>query len=202
MVARLPQRRPAQPRAPRGDEPLPLMVVRPGRVAVSQGQAGAGLWTIEHGLLRAWTVSAQGRTLTLDLLGPGDPIGEPDGGAAPCTVTALRPSRLRALPPASAAPALACRARRAAALAADLAWLDVPARIERRLQDLAARFGRPVPGGVLIPIALTQEDLASLAGTARETVNRALRALMERGRVDVERRGRYVVASQMRLVRP
>src|SRR5439155_3661225 len=96
----------------------------------------------------------------------------------------------------------AARVRRASILACDVAWLDVATRIERRLQDLAARFGRPVPGGTSIPITLRQDDLAALAGTSRETANRALRRLVERGRAQVERRGRYVVRSPLRLLRP
>jgi CRP/FNR family transcriptional regulator, cyclic AMP receptor protein len=194
MAARLPH-------AYRRGEPLPLVVVRPGHDAQREGEAGTGLWVVEHGVLRAWTVSSEGRALTIDLLGPGDPVGEPDGAPVVCSVTAIRPSRLRALAPASAAPALAGRARRAAALAADLAWLDVPSRVERRLQDLAARFGHQVAEGVVVPFTITQEDLAGLAGTSRESANRAVRALAERGRVEVERRSRYVVRSQLRLVR-
>jgi CRP-like cAMP-binding protein len=95
---------------------------------------------------------------------------------------------------------LAARARRTEGLARDLAWLDVPMRIERRLQDLAARFGRPTEGGTVIPMRLTQEDLASLAATTRESTNRAVRGLVERGRLHVDHRGRYVVPSHLRLV--
>jgi CRP-like cAMP-binding protein len=66
--------------------------------------------------------------------------------------------------------------------------------------DLAARFGTPVGDGVRIPIVLTQDDLAAMTATTRETVNRVLRRLIREGRVEVERRGRYVVRHQLRLV--
>jgi CRP/FNR family transcriptional regulator, cyclic AMP receptor protein len=187
---------------PRSPQPLPLVIARTGTTVVRQGEACAGLWVVESGALRASVLGADGRELTLDLLGPRDCVGEPDAAPAPCTVRALKPSRLRPVTPSAAAPLLATRARRTVRLAGDLAWLDVPDRVERRLRDLAARFGRPVPGGVLVPIRLTQEDLAALAGTTRESANRALRGLVERGRIDVERRGRYIVRSHVRLLRP
>jgi CRP/FNR family transcriptional regulator, cyclic AMP receptor protein len=183
-------------------QPLPLVIVRSGKTLVRQGEAAAGAWRVESGILRASLVTADGRELVMDLLGPGDVAGEPAGSTAACTLQALRPARLRAVAVTELTAALAERARRAAALASDVAWLDVATRIERRLQDLAARFGRPVPGGTLIPITLRQDDIAALAGTSRETANRAIRRLAERGRIRVERRGRYIVLSPMRLVRP
>jgi CRP/FNR family transcriptional regulator, cyclic AMP receptor protein len=183
-------------------QPLPLMIVRPGKTLVRQGEVSAGAWRVETGILSVSLVTTDGRELMLDLIGPREVIGDPPGSAASCTVAALRPARLRAVGAGELTDGLAHRAGRTAALACDVAWLDVATRIERRLQDLAARFGRPAPGGTLIPITLRQDDLASLAGTSRETANRAIRRLTERGRIQVERRGRYVVRSPMRLVRP
>jgi CRP/FNR family transcriptional regulator, cyclic AMP receptor protein len=184
------------------DEPLPLAIVRTGDVPVRQGESCRALWVVQAGLLRASAVSDDGRVLALDLLGPGDAVGEPDGAPSSWSVSALRASRLRPVRGASAIRPLAARAHRLSTLASDLAWVGVSTRVERRLRDLATRFGRPVPYGVLIPIRLTQEDLAALAGTTRESANRAVRGLIERGRVDVERRGRYVVRPPLRLVRP
>jgi CRP/FNR family transcriptional regulator, cyclic AMP receptor protein len=178
------------------------MIVRPGKTLVRQGELGSGAWRIETGIMRVSLVTADGRELVLDLLGPGDVTGDPPGSPVACTVEALRPARLRAVGSDDLTAALADRAVRAATLACDVAWLDVATRIERRLQDLAARFGRAVPGGTSIPITLRQDDLASLAGTSRETANRAIHRLIERGRIQVERRGRYVVRSAVRLVRP
>jgi CRP-like cAMP-binding protein len=88
---------------------------------------------------------------------------------------------------------LAVRAARAAATALDLAWLDVPTRVGRRLDDLAARFGHETPTGVRITLALSQDDLAALTGTTRESVNRALRGMERARRIMVEGRGRYVL---------
>jgi CRP/FNR family cyclic AMP-dependent transcriptional regulator len=187
---------------PRGAvEPLPLLVLRPGQTPVQQGEGCAGVWVVETGLLRASVVAPDGRELALDLLLPGDAVGEPAGAPSPCSVRALRPTRLRAASPGAVAGLLSARNARLADLACHLAWLDVADRIERRLDDLAIRAGRPLPdGGTRVSIRLTQDEIASLAGTSRETANRALHRLMRRGAVAAEGRGRYAVRRRLRLI--
>ena len=100
----------------------------------------------------------------------------------------------------SAPDGLATTAARLTAIATELAWFDIADRVERRLLDLARRLGRPAPGGTAIPVRLTQDELASMVGATRESVNRAVRALVARGSIDVRGRGRYVVRAQLRLV--
>lgn len=182
-------------------QPLPLTVVlRQGATPVRQGSSGDGLWLVSSGALRVAQVSNDGHELVLDVAGEGHLVGEPPGVVSPVTVRALRPSRLVSVPPRAAADLLAARAHRAAALAADLAWLDVRTRVARRLEDLADRFGRPVEGGRLIQLPLTQDEMAALAGAARESINRALRALMDEGTVRMAARGRYVVRTRLTVV--
>lgn len=184
-----------------GLQPLPLTVIlRQGSTLVRQGAPSEGLWLLSSGALRMAQVSRDGRELLLDVLGVGDGVGEPPGMISPATVRALRPCRLVPVAPRAAADLLTARAHRAAALAADLAWLDVRGRIFGRLDDLAQRFGRPVEGGRLILLPLTQDELAALAGTTRESANRALRALVGEGRVRIAGRGRYVVRTRLRAV--
>lgn len=182
-------------------EPLPLTILRPSQTFGCQGEPAPGVAFVEAGVLRVSTVAADGHELLVDLLGPAQSVGELSG-LATCTVRALSPVRLRALTGTAAARALDERARRAVSLAADLAWLDVTTRIERRLRDLAARVGRPAPGGIAIPVRLTQDDLAAMVGATRETVNRAMRVLVARRAIEVARRGRYVVRTPLQLVGP
>ncbi len=174
-------------------QPLPLIAVRPGQLVVRQGESGSGPWVAVSGALLATAVSADGHVLGLEVLGPGDLVGEPDGCVAEASVRALRPSGLAPVAGASLAPLVAARSRRAAALARDLAWLDVSARVAARLRELADRFGRPAPGGVVLTLKITQDDLAALAGTSRESANRALRELERSDRVCVLGRGRYLL---------
>ncbi len=70
-------------------------------------------------------------------------------------------------------------------------------RVRDRLADLARLYGDPSSGEVVIP--LSQEHLAGLAGTTRETVNRVLKQEEERGTVRLAR-NRIVVTPA--LVQP
>jgi CRP/FNR family transcriptional regulator, cyclic AMP receptor protein len=185
----------------REPQPLPLtLVLRQHATLIRQGASGDGLWMVESGALRVAVISDAGHELVLDVLGSGHVTGEPNGVPSPVTVRALRPSRLSPVSPRAAADLLTTRAHRAAALAAELAWLGVRARITRRLEDLAERFGRPVEGGRLILLPLTQDEIAALAGTTRESANRALRAMVAGGDIRVAARGRYVVRTRFRSV--
>ncbi len=185
----------------REPQPLPLtLVLRQHATLIRQGASGDGLWMVESGALRVAVISDAGHELVLDVLGSGHVTGEPNGVPSPVTVRALRPSRLSPVPPRAAADLLTTRAHRAAALAAELAWLGVRARITQRLEDLAERFGRPVEGGRLILLPLTQDEIAALAGTTRESANRALRAMVAGGDIRVAARGRYVVRTRFRRV--
>ncbi len=88
---------------------------------------------------------------------------------------------------------LATAVRRTNELLLDAYYAPAETRVLRRLGDLAAAF----PDG---EVRLTQEDLASLAGTSRATVNRVLRDAERRGAVEL-RRGRTVVRDPDALTR-
>ncbi|HEX6844448.1 MAG TPA: Crp/Fnr family transcriptional regulator [Actinomycetota bacterium] len=173
-------------------EPLPLAIVRPGGVLVGQGEPCRGSWEVEAGVFRVSVVDADGRALLLDLAGPGDALGGPPGSVSQVTVRAVTPARLRATSPGR-------ELERLPRLALDLAWRSLPERVERRLADLAERFGRPVSGGVSIGVRLTQDDLASMVGASREATNRAVRRLVRDGALEMPGRCRYVVRSPVRL---
>jgi CRP/FNR family transcriptional regulator len=166
------------------DEPLPLTFeVRPGRVVVSQGEPYPGAWIVRSGRLLMEAVDPEGRRLAIDVLGRGDLVGGPPGWTAEATVRAWTEAWLAPAGPAALRDGLARRAHRAASLAFALAWEPVPDRVAGRLNDLVDRFGRAVPGGRCLRFPLTQEDLASLTGSNRETVNRALARLRRQGAV-------------------
>lgn len=182
-------------RLPRDTQPLPLgLAVRPGTVIVRQGEPCPPTRVVERGALLVEAVRDDGRRLALDVLGPGDGVGASSGRTSAATVRALGPVRLRAVRADDDPESMMARwAERATALATDLAWLGAAERVMARLDDLAIRFGHPVPAGVAIGLRLTHDDLAALCGTSRETVTRALRSLIELERVEVPRRGRFVV---------
>jgi CRP/FNR family cyclic AMP-dependent transcriptional regulator len=175
------------------EDPFPLTIeVRPGRDVVRQGEAHPGAWIVRSGALLMEVVDREGHRFGLDLLGRGDLVGGPPEWTAQASIRPLVTSLLAPAGQAALQRGLARRAHRATWVACSLAWERVPDRVIARLEDLAQRFGRPVPGGVCIRLPLRQEDIANLTGATRESVNRALVELAAHGRVVVGR-GRYVV---------
>jgi CRP-like cAMP-binding protein len=65
---------------------------------------------------------------------------------------------------------------------------DTTRRVAHRLAELAARFGEAEDRGVRISVAITQNDLASWAGSSREAVSKALRTMRRRGWIETSRR--------------
>ena len=186
MASRLPQ------------EPLPLEVAA-GYVLLRQNERADTAWQVMSGAFAERVRDADGRSLVLDIAGPGDITGGLPGRAAGWEVQALCPGSFRVWtgPPEAAV----CRwAERFSGLASDVVWLDVIGRLERRLEDLARRFGVPVPGGVRITIPLTHEELGELVGASRESVSRAMSELRAAGRVRAGGRGRIVLTAPLRLV--
>lgn len=173
---------------------LPLaIVIRTGARPAKQGEPCSGLFVLQAGAMLSTCVTDDGRRLG-QLLGPGDAVGGPDGSASPVTVRALRPCRLRPTLVHERPVLLDARTARAFALAHELAWVGVAERVERRLREIAAQFGRPSPeGGLGLGVRLTQDDLAQIAGCTRESANRAIRSMVGEGRLRVTGRGRYVL---------
>ncbi len=74
----------------------------------------------------------------------------------------------------------------------DALYLPAETRVRRRLLDVARAYAGDggEPDGAQVP--LTQEELASLAGTSRATVNKVLREEQEQGAIELGR-GRTTV---------
>ena len=80
--------------------------------------------------------------------------------------------------------ALANRVERLSRHLLESLYVPVEQRLARRLIAVAGAFGGLEPGAI---VAITQEDLAGLAGTTRPTANLVLRALEEEGAVALHR---------------
>ena len=94
-----------------------------------------------------------------------------------------------ACPPiaASVLEVMTARLRHSNGIAGQLANLSASQRVVRQLCDLATCYGIADGGAIRIDLHLTQDDLASLSGTTRETVNRVLSNLRDQGLIRVER---------------
>ena len=89
---------------------------------------------------------------------------------------------------------LSRRLRRADELISNLALLDVATRVAHIMIDLAKRDGEEVEEGILIRERPTQQDIASMIGTSRETVSRVLSDFQRAGLVEM--RGREILLTR------
>ena len=183
-----------------------------GEVVFHEHDPADSLHLVAKGRFAVRITTPFGESALLGLRGPGESFGElalVSGREAvrSATVEALEPAEthavyrrefdaLRREHPGVGEVLVALLAqavRRTNELLLDAYYAPAETRVLRRLRDLAAAF----PDG---EVRLTQEDLASLAGTSRATVNRVLRDAERRGAVEL-RRGRTVVRDPDALAR-
>jgi len=181
-----------------------------GAMIMTATQPGEVAYVVLEGTLKVSMVQADGRELTLAILGPGEIVGElamADRGGRSADVVALEPAtllwldrtqfdRLRREIPAITENLLALMARRLRLANAQLqavATLDVHGRVARQLLALADAHGEPVAGGVRIPLRLTQGDLASLVGATRVRVNEVLVGFKRRRALSADARHRITI---------
>jgi CRP/FNR family cyclic AMP-dependent transcriptional regulator len=178
-------------------QPLPLKVPA-GHTLLRQGDLGTAVWKVVTGAFVERVHDADGHSVVVDIAGPHQCIGCVPGTPAPWEVRALGPGSV--LPWDGPLDAGVARwTERSAAFACSAVWLDVPTRLERRLEDLGDRFGVPAPGGVRIALPLTHDGLAELVGASRESVSRAISRLRSSGQIRTTGRGRIVVCRPLHV---
>ena len=185
-----------------------------GRVVFMEGGACQGLYVVRAGRVRIYKVSPEGREQVLMVAGPGETFNEVpnfDGGSNPASAEALESSVLYLLPKAdllsivetepvvarAIMQVFASHLRHLTVLVEDLSFRNVTSRVAKILLGQVQRVEAPGGAGAR-PARLTQQQMAAMAGTAREVVGRALKALEQQGVIRVER-GRVVVVSPERL---
>lgn len=155
-------------------------------------QPGEAVYVILRGTVKIHVEQPSGADVILAILGPNATVGEMspvDRVSRSATVVTLEETTvlwmtrvsfqqcLRAMPGLSLnlVRILSQRLRMANAQIQALAALDVPGRVARQIVAFAEEYGRPADGGgTLIPLRLTQSDLADMVGASRVRVNHAL----------------------------
>ncbi|MBI2373397.1 MAG: Crp/Fnr family transcriptional regulator [Deltaproteobacteria bacterium] len=185
--------------------------VKKDAAIISRDTAGDSLYVILRGRVKIVIQGDGGREVILNLLKTGDFFGEMallDDLPRSADVVASEDSKLLVLrrdqfaehirkSPATALNVmgeLSRRLRRADELISNLALLDVYSRVAHIIIDLAKKDGVDVEEGILIRDRPTQQDIASMIGTSRETVSRVLSEFQKRG--FVEMRGRDILLSR------
>lgn len=73
---------------------------------------------------------------------------------------------------------------------------EVALRLAQRLVAAADAFGTPNGAGIALSTRLSQSDLASMTGTARQTVNRILQMFQDQGLITIEAGAITIIAME------
>ncbi|GAB4522465.1 MAG: Crp/Fnr family transcriptional regulator [Haliangiales bacterium] len=177
---------------------------------VSQDEPGDSMFLIMSGRIKVVIFGENGREVTLSILRPGDAFGEMslfDGESRSANCVALEASALLVLSrddllrhlsnhprtTLNLLGELARRLRRADDSIAQLALCDVNERLIHRLVGLAREEGIESPEGLLVRRRPTQQELANMIGSCRETISRAFNQLARDGLIIP--RGRAMVVT-------
>jgi CRP/FNR family transcriptional regulator len=190
------------------------VTLQDGERLFGEGDSGDGCYWLRSGLLKVSVSSPAGEKRTLAILGPGSIVGEIsmlDGlprsanvhAISDCALTFVR--RDAFVDFLSKDPALyrnislilAARLRQANDEAAAASFLPVKERVARTLLRLAGYLGERIgESDIAIHHRISQNDIAAMAGLARESVNRTLNEWRRKGIVDMPARGQLVVHRQ------
>jgi len=168
----------------------------------TQADSGDEMYRLVSGSVRLSVMEEDGRDLLYQLFGPGDCFGTSsvvDGEPRPQTAEAFDSvelqvwdrstiNRLRHEFPELNDALLKLLSRHMRLLSDYFAGAtldEVSFRLAQRLVDVAEIFGIENDGGIGLSSRLSQSELASMVGTARQTVNRALQAFQEKGWISI-----------------
>ena len=180
-----------------------------GKVLFLEGEHCLGLYLVKTGRIRIFKSSPDGREQVLLTAGTGATFNDVpvfDGGLNLASAAALELSIVYIIPkeillslltdcPAaqSITELLAVRLRHLTTVVEDLSFRSVISRLAKMLLDLAvAEEGQsPVP-------RLTQDEMATIIGSVRDVVGRALRTLEKKNAIKIEGQ-RILVIDQEKL---
>jgi len=161
-----------------------------GAVIFREGEPALTFHFVLGGRIKVVKAAADGRDVILEIMGPGDPVGalaayeERD---FPASAIALEATSLISLPrqeffavlaanPMLARGLLLGLTRRMIVLTRRLAERSsrVEYRVARLFLTLADRVGRSEKDGLVIPVALSRQEIADMVGTTQETAIRIM----------------------------
>ncbi|MBI9074878.1 MAG: Crp/Fnr family transcriptional regulator [Desulfatibacillum sp.] len=181
---------------------LRIQKVKAGEVLFRKGSEGTTLYLIQSGAVKIVLPSRLGDEMIVTIFSEGDFFGEmalldnmprsADAIAIDPTVLLLlnRSDFLHFLQKSDGAieailSSLSMRLRRTDDLLEDTSFLNIPARFAKKLLELGDTFGRRDGETLNISLRLTQKDLADMVGATRESINKELRVLREKGIVAI-----------------
>ena len=176
------------------------------------GDAGDRVYLLKKGVVKISSLTEDAREIILALLRPGEVFGEEavlDESPRDHMAEAYEDALICVIPKnefmamLSAHPDMAFKVTKLIGFrlktfrnrVEGLLFKGAPARLAHTLLDLARDHGVKDSFGILLPLRLSQQDLANLIGVTRESVNLALTDFKSRGLVEADGRS-------LRLLKP
>jgi len=164
---------------------------RSGEVIFHREDPGQVLYVIKEGKVKISLISPDGQEISLVVFGKGECFGEfaiLDGLPRSADVVALEKVECYTLQRSDFHNAimknpkiaiqiievLTRRLRSTDQMVEDLIFLDVYGRVAKKLLELADTHGTKVDDGTRIDVRLTQQEIASMVGASRESVNKVM----------------------------
>ena len=162
-----------------------------------EGESAANLYFVASGVVKVFKTSAEGKEQILSIVRPGESFNDVpifDGGPNPASARTMGPVLLYGIKKndmeailrnhpqiaLNVVKVLARRVRHLVSLVEDLSFKHVIGRVAKILFE---HTGDEIGRGP----RLTQQEMAAMAGTAREVVGRSLKALEEEGAIKLDR---------------
>ncbi len=183
-------------------------VAERGEMLLFEGEPASALYFVISGTVKVFKTSAEGKEQILQLVRPGESFNDVpvlSGGLNLASAEAISTvilyvvkkddfaAILQAHPPVvrNTINVLAQQVQRLVALVEDLSFRDVTSRVARILLENAGDTSTPGQ-------RLTQQEMAAMAGTAREMVGRSLKTLEEEKLIRLDHH-RIIIANKEAL---
>lgn len=177
---------------------------------LSEGEPAENLYFVASGVVKVFKISAEGKEQILSIVRPGESFNDVsifDGGPNPAGARSMGPVVLYGIKKQdmgaiirdnpkialNVIKVLATRVRHLVSLVEDLSFRHVVSRVAKILLDnIGGEMGRGP--------RLTQQEMAAMAGTAREVVGRSLKTLETEGAIKMDRH-RIIITNKEALQR-
>jgi CRP/FNR family cyclic AMP-dependent transcriptional regulator len=179
-------------------------IFRAGEVIFHRDDPGQVLYIIKEGKVKIAIIGPEGQEISLVILGKGEYFGEfalLDGLPRSADAIALERVECYTLQRSDfhrailknpriaihVMESLSRRLRNTDNMVEDLIFLDVYGRVAKKLLELAELHGVQTPNGIRIDVRLTQQELASMVGASRESVNKVLGYFTDKGYISTDK---------------
>lgn len=177
--------------------------LKKGQTLFRKGDEGTALYIVKKGTIKIVLPSRLGDEVIVTIFSEGDIFGEMslfDGKPRSADALALDASEIYLLSRKNflsflqsnittmklILSQLTSRLRRTDDFLGDTCFLNVSARLAKKLIALSDSYGQSVGDHIHIDLALTQKELGDMVGSTRESINKALKSLRDKGLIVLE----------------